>query len=143
MLQHKLSDEEQIRQLVQTWHAATQAGDLTTILSLMSDDVQFLLPGRSPMGKQEFATLSTLPEGGLRPQFQIDSVIQDIHVCGDFAYMQAHLRVRVTPPNSANTMVREGSILSIFRRSENEWLLLRDANMLATVPAGKPSLSDL
>ena len=32
-----LSDEEQIRALVQTWQAATQAGDTETVLRLMTE----------------------------------------------------------------------------------------------------------
>ena len=43
------NDEQAIRQLVATWMAATKAGDMETVLSLMADDVVFLLPGRPPM----------------------------------------------------------------------------------------------
>jgi uncharacterized protein (TIGR02246 family) len=47
------SDEEQIRQLISTWHAATKAGDVDTVLSLIVGDVVFLVPGRPPMRKAE------------------------------------------------------------------------------------------
>ena len=50
------SDEQQIRQLVTTWMAATKAGDVDTVLDLMADDVVFLVPGRPPMRKGEFAS---------------------------------------------------------------------------------------
>ena len=40
------NDEQEIRQLVATWMAATKAGDIDTVLSLMSDDVVFLVTGR-------------------------------------------------------------------------------------------------
>ncbi|MFM7830862.1 MAG: SgcJ/EcaC family oxidoreductase, partial [Planctomycetaceae bacterium] len=43
------SDEEQIRGVVERWLSATAAGDAETILSLMTEDVVFLLPGRGPM----------------------------------------------------------------------------------------------
>ena len=49
------SDEEEIRELVSKWMDATQAGDIETILSLMTDDVVFLVPGRPVMRKSEFA----------------------------------------------------------------------------------------
>jgi ketosteroid isomerase-like protein len=65
--EHMQSDEQQIRQLVSTWHAATRAGDVDTVLDLMVDDVVFLVPGRPPMRKEEFASLSrvgTPPDGG-------------------------------------------------------------------------------
>ena len=42
------SDEQEIRQLVATWIAATKVGDIETVLSLMAEDVVFLLPGRPP-----------------------------------------------------------------------------------------------
>ncbi len=34
---------------------ASKAGDLDTILSLMADDVIFMVPGREPFGKEAFA----------------------------------------------------------------------------------------
>jgi uncharacterized protein (TIGR02246 family) len=35
--------------------AANQAGDVETVLSLMADDEVFMVPGREPLGKAEFA----------------------------------------------------------------------------------------
>ena len=50
------NDEEEIRQLVATWMAATKNGDVKTVLELMSDDVVFLVAGQPPMiGKSGFA----------------------------------------------------------------------------------------
>lgn len=50
------SDEQEIRNLVATWMAATKAGDIERVLSLMAEDVVFLLPGQPPMiGKSAFA----------------------------------------------------------------------------------------
>ena len=78
-----LSDEEEIRTLVQTWQSATHAGDVETVLGLMTDDVVFLVPGRPPMRKAEFASLSRVPAGSPRPKFEGMSEIQEIHVSGD------------------------------------------------------------
>jgi uncharacterized protein (TIGR02246 family) len=36
------NDEQEIRQLIATWMAATKAGDVETVLSLMADDAVFL-----------------------------------------------------------------------------------------------------
>ena len=83
-----LSDEEQIRALVQTWQSATSAGEVDTVLSLMTDDVVFLVPGRAPMRKAEFAALSRVPAGSPRPKFEGMSEIQEIHVSADMAYGQ-------------------------------------------------------
>ncbi len=53
-------DEQEIRNLVSTWMTATKAGDVETVLSLMSDDVVFLVPGRPPMRKADFAAVCPL-----------------------------------------------------------------------------------
>ena len=39
-------DEQAIRTRIETWITATKAGDATTVLSLMADDVVFLVPGK-------------------------------------------------------------------------------------------------
>lgn len=48
-------DERAIRALVDTWFAATKAGDADMVLNLMTDDVVFMVPGGEPFGKKEFA----------------------------------------------------------------------------------------
>ena len=48
-------DEQQIRDLVATFWSASQTGDLEKVLSLMTEDVVFLVAGRPPMDKREFA----------------------------------------------------------------------------------------
>jgi uncharacterized protein (TIGR02246 family) len=58
-------DERAIRELVDSWMKASKAGDLATVLDLMTDDVVFMVPGREPFGKEEFraASESTSPNG--------------------------------------------------------------------------------
>jgi uncharacterized protein (TIGR02246 family) len=51
-------DERAIRVVVAKWMAATKAGDLATVLSLMTDDVVFMVPGQEPFGKEAFSALS-------------------------------------------------------------------------------------
>lgn len=87
------NDERQIRQLVATWHAASRAGDIDTVLSLVVDDVVFLVPGRPPMFKQEFASLSRVPAGTTPPKVDATSEIQEIQVFGEWAFMWTQLSV--------------------------------------------------
>jgi len=47
-----MDDEKAIRKLIETWMQATKEGDLATVLSLMSDDVIFMVPGKEPFGKR-------------------------------------------------------------------------------------------
>lgn len=70
------TDEEQIRQLAATWLAASKAGYVDTVLSLMTDDVVFLVPGRAPMNKDKFASLSRVPPGATPPQIDGQSVFK-------------------------------------------------------------------
>jgi uncharacterized protein (TIGR02246 family) len=132
-----LSDEEQIRTLVQTWQSATSTGDVDTVLGLMTDDVVFLVSGRPPMRKAEFAALSRVPAGSPRPKFEGMSEIQEIHVSGDMAYLWTKLSVTVTPPGASQPIERAGHTLTILRRVGGKWLLARDANLLS--PVQRPS----
>ena len=52
------TDEQAIRELVEKWLAASKSGDLARVLSLMSDDVIFMVPGNDPFRKEEFAARS-------------------------------------------------------------------------------------
>ena len=51
-------DERAIRELVDTWMAASKAGDIPSVLGLMADDVVFMVPGQEPFGKAQFSTAS-------------------------------------------------------------------------------------
>jgi len=132
-----LSDEEQIRTLVHTWQSATKAGDIDTLLGLMTDDVVFLVAGRPPMRKAEFVALSQVPAGSPRPTFDITSEIQEVHISGDMACVWTTLAVRVTPPGSSQPVERAGNTLTVLRRIDGKWLLARDANLLS--PVQRPS----
>jgi uncharacterized protein (TIGR02246 family) len=128
------NDEREIRQLVATWMAATKSGDIDTVLSLMADDVVFLLPGQPPMrGKSAFASAAKAHSTQEAPRFDGTSEIQEIQVLGDWAFMWTKLSVVVTQPGTAASTRRAGHTLSILRKQNGKWLLARDANMLAPV----------
>src|SRR5215510_4103906 len=128
------SDEQEIRQLVSTWMAATKAGDVETVLSLMADDVVFLVPGQPVMRKADFAVAARAQSGQEALQFDGTSEIQEIKILGDWAFMWTKLTVVVTPPGGAQSMTRAGDTLSILKKQNGKWVLARDANMLAPVP---------
>ena len=128
------NDEQEIRQLVATWMSATKAGDVETVLSLMSDDVVFLVPGQAVMRKADFTAAAQGKPGQEAPQFDGKSEIQEIKVLGDWAFMWTKLTVVVTPPGGGQSMTRAGYTLSILKKQDGKWVLARDANMLAPVP---------
>lgn len=131
---HMQSDERELRQLVATWLAASKARDVETVLSLMADDVVFLVPGQPVMRKAEFAAAARAQSSQDAPRFDGTSEIQEIKILGDWAFMWTKLTVVVTPPGGAQTMTRAGHTLSIFEKQSGKWVLARDANMLAPVP---------
>jgi uncharacterized protein (TIGR02246 family) len=127
------SDEQEIRELVTIWMAATKAGDIETVLSLMADDVVFLLPAQPPMiGKSTFAAAAKA-HSNQQTQFDGTSEIREIQVLGDWAFMWTKLSVVVTQPGNATPMTRAGHTLSILKKQKGKWVLARDANMLAPV----------
>ena len=127
------SDEQEIRQLVSTWMAASKAGDVETVLSLMAEDVVFLVPGQPVMRKTDFANAARAQSGHEGPRFDGTSEIQEIKILGDWAVMWSKLTVVVTPPGG-KPVTRAGHTLSILKKENGKWVLARDANMLSPVP---------
>jgi uncharacterized protein (TIGR02246 family) len=124
-------DEKAIRELVAAWMAASKAGDLDTVLSLMADDVVFMVPGREPFGKEEFAAASRAMTD---VRIEGASDIQEIEVFGDWAYLRNRLTVTMTPAGGQAMLRRMGYTLSILHKEKDgRWLLVRDANLLAAV----------
>jgi uncharacterized protein (TIGR02246 family) len=120
-------DERAIRELVATWMAATKAGDGDTVLSLMTDDVVFMVPGQEPFGKEAFAAASKSLQG-----MRIDgtSDIEELRVLGDWAYLRSRIKLTTTPTGGSPT-TRAGYTLTILRKqADGRWLLARDANLV-------------
>ena len=130
------SDEQEIRQLVDTWMTASKTGDVETVLSLMSDDVVFLQPGQLPMRKVDFAAAAQAQSGQEAPRIEGTSEIQEIQVVGEWAFMWTKLTVTVTPPGGSPSITRAGHTLSILKKEKGKWVLARDANLLS--PVSKP-----
>jgi uncharacterized protein (TIGR02246 family) len=123
------ADERAIRELIQTWLAATQRGDIQTVLGLMADDVVFMLLGQNPFGKEAFAA-SFKALTGVR--FETSSEIKEIKLLGDWAYLRNYLEVTMTPPGGGAPLRRSGHTLTILRKEpDGRWLVARDANLLA------------
>lgn len=124
-------DEQQIRDLVSTWMSATRAGDVDTVLALMTEDVVFLVAGQPPFGKREFERAMRLPPGVPTPHIDGQSEIEEIQVFGEWAWMRSRLTVVVT--HGGKTSKRAGHTLSVLKKIGGKWLLARDANLLSPV----------
>jgi uncharacterized protein (TIGR02246 family) len=123
-------DERAIRAVVERWFAATRAGDIDTVLDLMTDDVVFMVPGRQPFGKEAFAAAS---KGMANVAIDGASEIVELEVMGEWAYLRNRIEMTVTPP-SGEAMHRSGYTLTIFRKErDGRWRLARDANLVTKV----------
>jgi uncharacterized protein (TIGR02246 family) len=133
MAVHMSPDEQEIRRLVETWARATREGDIQTVLTLMADDVVFLVCGQPPMtGRAAFEAAARAQSRGnpdARPRVEGSSEIQELTILGDWAYMWTRLRVEITPTQGPS-VTRAGHTLSILRKESGKWLLARDANLL-------------
>ncbi len=124
------NDEQAIRDLIDTWLSASEAGDTEKVLGLMAEDVVFLVCGQPPMrGKAAFAASQTALK---EVELEASSEIQEIRVLGDWAYVWTHLTVEITP-RSGDSIKRAGNTLSILEKQNGSWVIIRDANMLAVV----------
>jgi uncharacterized protein (TIGR02246 family) len=120
-------DERAIRELVETWMAASKLGDVATVLDLMTDDVLFLTPGREPFGKEEFNANSEALRGG-RMDGHADT--REIEVLGDTAWIRNFIEMTITPPGGETTH-RAGYTLTLLKKGrDGRWRLYRDANLV-------------
>jgi uncharacterized protein (TIGR02246 family) len=120
-------DERAIRALVDTWFTASKAGELPTVLSLMTDDAVFMVPGEEPFGKEAFEATSKEMEN---VRIEGTSEIQEIQVLGDWAYLRNFIEMTMTPPGGTSVR-RSGYTLTILNKgSDGRWRLARDANLL-------------
>jgi uncharacterized protein (TIGR02246 family) len=120
-------EERAIRELVATWMRASASGDVDTVLSLMADDVIFMVPGREPFGKDAFRTAS---EAMKNSRLTGSSDIREVNVLGDWACIRNYIEITIAS-REGGVMRRKGYTLSIRKRSDGKWLLWRDAHLLA------------
>jgi uncharacterized protein (TIGR02246 family) len=121
-------DESAISQLVETWMAASKAGDTATVLDLMTDDVLFTVPAREPFGKDEFRAASEMMRD-LKMDGRAD--IQEIEVIGDRAWIRNRIEITLTPPEG-EALHRSGYTLTILKKGDDgRWRLFRDANLVS------------
>jgi len=123
-------DERQIRDLVDSWIAASKARDLLALLDMMTDDVVFMTPGRAPFGKAEFAVDSERMTG---VSVDARAEVLEVETFGPRAYVRSRIGAIVTsggqPPRPM-----AGYAMSILRKeADGRWRIARDANLVMPV----------
>lgn len=120
-------DERQIRSLVESWMAASKAGDISAMLDLMTDDVVFMVPGREPFGKAEFVANS---ESVLGASLEGRAEIREIETFGPRAIIRNPIEVVLTNPGASPRRL-SGYAMSVLRKeTDGRWRLARDANLV-------------
>ena len=120
-------DARQIRGLVDSWIAASNARDLPAFIGMMTDDIVFMTPGRAPFGKAEFAAdVERMKSVAIDARAEV----QEIEVFGLRAYIRNHVRVELTSPGQAPKRV-SGYAMSVLRKeADGRWRIARDANLV-------------
>lgn len=120
-------DVRRIRKLVDSWIAASKAGDLPALLDMMTDDVVFMTPGRPPFGKAEFAADSERMKGAA---IDARAEVQEIEVFGPRAYIRNHIHAELTFPGQEPRRM-SGYALTVLRKdADGRWRIARDANLV-------------
>jgi uncharacterized protein (TIGR02246 family) len=124
------SPEHAIRTVHGIWIDAVNAGDLDRLLSLMTDDVVFLNPGRAAFGRDGF------PAGFSKAhqQFAIRCIseLNEVVVVGDLAYTVCRDSLALTPHAGGEATKLAGNRLTVYRQqADGRWLLARDAHTLS------------
>ena len=124
------SNEQAIRALHADWMEAVNAGDIARLLSLMTEDVVFLNPGRAPFGREGF------PAGFLaahqKYSIHCHSALEEIEVVGTLAYTLCRDALSLTPRTGGKQAKLAGHRITIYRQQpDGRWLLARDVHTLA------------
>jgi uncharacterized protein (TIGR02246 family) len=130
------SDEQAIRELYETWRRASRAGEVETLLGLITDDVVFLAPGQPPIrGKAAVRDLFALALG--RFEMEQDFRIEEIQVLGEWAFCWGVDSSTMRPRGGGEAVRARGMGLSLLRKERGAWRFARGINNMTreTPPA--------
>ena len=125
------NDESPIREVHFSWIEAVNSGDLERLLTLMTDDVVFLNPGKEPIGRHEFPDVFL--KGHQHSWIRCVSEIEEVAVSGDIACTRCRDSLSVKPRAGGEPMELAGHRMTIYRKQPGGWLLARDAHTLSPV----------
>jgi uncharacterized protein (TIGR02246 family) len=129
-------DERAIREVHTTWINAVNAGDLDRLLPLMADNVVFLNPGQSPVGRDGFFANFTSAQQQVRVLCR--SELEEVVVVGEVAYTRSRDALSVTPRAGGEATQLAGYRITVYRKQpDGRWLLARDAHKLSPVATSR------
>ncbi len=122
------SDEQAIRAVIDKWLRASAAGDVGTMLTLLADDMVFIVPGQPPFGKREFKAAWDGPMKGAKIAAKAE--VEEVLISGDFGCTRTRLAISITTAGGTTSRAK-GYTMTLFRKqSDGRWLFARDANLL-------------
>ena len=125
-------DEREIRTVHSIWVDAINAGDLARLLTLVAEDVVFLIPGQPPFGREGFS--SNFVTAQQQMQICCTSELEEVVVVGEVAYTRSRDAVSVIPRLGGKTAQLAGHRLTVYRKQgDGRWLLSRDVHTLSAV----------
>ena len=112
-------DLKEIRDLHDLWIAKELEGDALGVLTLCTDDVQWLVPNAGLVAGK-VAARELLAEPGVEIQdIQTDDI--SIHGDGSLAYKTCTYRTRYTADGSVELSTAAGTHLWILRKTDGVW----------------------
>lgn len=125
-------DERKVHELHSSWISAVNAGDLSLLLTLMTDDAVFLNPGMEPFERDGFSANFTAAHE--QAQIRCRSDLEEVVVTGEVAYTRSRDTLSLTPRAGGEATQLAGYRITVYRkRSDGRWLLARDAHTLSPV----------
>jgi uncharacterized protein (TIGR02246 family) len=123
-------DEREVRELHSIWIDAVNAGDLARLLTLMTDDVVFLNPGRAPLDREGFS--ANFPAAHERARISCVSELEEVVTVGAVAYTRSRDSLSVIPRDGGEAIELAGYRITVYRKQpDGRWLLARDAHTLS------------
>ena len=124
------TDEREIHDVHSRWIDAVNAGDLTRLLTLMTNDVVFLNPGQAPFGRDGFSLAFSAAHQ--QAVVRCISELEEVVVVGEVAYTRSQDALSVTRRGGGKATQLAGYRITIYRRQpDGRWLLARDAHTLS------------
>ena len=129
------ADVEAIRALLDDFVAAENAGDLQTIMALITEDVVHMAPEEPPVvGADAVRTWWESTFG----QVDIQGAVSDVEIqaFGDWGFIRGIWNVTTTPKSGGEPQQNDYSFISVVRRENGAW---KEARVVWNTNAPPPS----
>jgi len=119
------ADEAAIREMNTTFAKAYAAGDVAGVVSLYRDDAVLSPPGtpalrgRAAIREYFLKEVPAAAAAGMSAAFAADS---DVGVVGDLAWESGSVSIS----DKSGALIDRAKYLTVFRKTEGRWLMLRD-----------------